>query len=216
MDSRYYVSPIMKLPAIMTRTIAISIFLQLLTFGLNCFGQTISGTVIDQKGDTLMFAVIVVIDNGQETVKTTSDLEGQFIFKDQTNYSNKKIYAKFGNCTSDTITVNQYLMTNLIIIVSIKDDCVPKIEIPNCRTNYIMKGMYYVDISDFSNDELKVVTGEQIATKEYSPYDYQMIAESKKYKADNGQIFTGQQIIRMKKLPIKDWDKADFKPIDEE
>lgn len=176
-------------------------------------GQTIiNGTVTDQKGDTMPFVEIFMLDNnGQKILKAMSDLDGgHFTFSLDTNIANKKIFAVWFNCPIDTFILTKNNFSNINIKIQ---DCLPPPQHIHCRTNYIMQGDYYVDISDFSNNELKIVTGDEIMKKEYSPYDYQLIEKEKKYKADNGQIFTGQQLIKQRKLPLQLWDKADLKPI---
>lgn len=192
-----------------------TITLLFLLFTNVVFGQKTAGFVADQKGNSLAFANIFIIDDGQQ-VFATSDIDGHFSFSDNIT-KNKKLYALYSKCSSDTILVTENSATNLKLIINIKLDCASKIEITNCRNNFFMKGAYYVDLKDFSNNELKIVNNEEIITKkEYSPYDYERIDGDKKYKADNGQIYTGQELIALKKLPLELWDKANFKPIDEE
>ena len=179
--------------------------LVLLLFTNIMFGQKFTGFVVDQKGDSLAFVNIHTVDRGNQRL-TTSDINGHFSFSDSIK-QNKKMYAVFGNCFSDTILVTQYKTTNLKLTIIINTACMPITTNPDCRYNYIMIGMYYV------NKELKILSGEQIP-KGDSPYNYRMIEENKKYLANDGQIFTGKELIAKKELPLELWKNADFKPMD--
>ena len=190
----------------------------LILWAFGCCGQIlITGTVTDQNGDTLPFVNILLLDNNTVVSGSTTDFDGRFVINHQNHTDNMKIVGLYFGCRTDTIKIKAENMINLQMTLNFSDSCRSKIELPNCRHNYIMKGAYYVDISDSTNDQLKIVTGDQILTKKsYSPYDYQVILPDKKYRNDNGKIYKGQALIEMDKLPLKNWDYAGFEPVRDE
>ena len=182
---------------------------------LNSFGQSpINGIVADQNGDFVPLANILLLENDSMISGTQTDFDGKFVFSNNIIANNLKIVGIIGSCQSDTVEVNSENFNRLKLTLFLYDSCTAKVNIPNCRLNYIMNGMYYVDLSDFDNDELKIVTGDQIMSKEsYSPYSYQMIIEDKNYKDDNGKIYSGEELIRLEKLRMDKWEYSHFKPI---
>ncbi|MES2141140.1 MAG: hypothetical protein V4511_15645 [Bacteroidota bacterium] len=195
-------------------TISNTTFLTFILFTNFVFGQKINGVVVSPKGDSIAFVNIFTVGGEKQSLATT-DFDGHFSLA--VLNENRQIYAMYFDCSSDTILATPSRTKDLKLTIKINTICASKLEVTNCRNDFFFKGAYYVNLTDISNNELKIVTYEEILTKEqYSPYDYERIEKNKKYRADNGEIFTGEELILKKHLPLKLWNGANFRAVDEE
>ena len=199
------------------RLILIFTLLTLITSGQT----TISGVVTYANGDSVAFASVTVMEKDSVICSTQTDFEGKFLIKKAFNYKNKILVARSFIDIKDSVyplrksiplTSDQTININMVL--QLKNNERYAIEsYHNCRIDYIIKGMYYVDLHS-KNDSLSIVKGDHILKTNYSPYDYQIIQSDKKYQADNGNIFTGKEIIKQRKLPLNLWEKSNFTPLD--
>jgi len=104
------------------------VMLIILLLAKDSSGQTISGKVIDQWKDAMSFANVILLDSTNRDSALT-DPEGYFIFKHVSEIKNKKIYAIWGSCYSDTVAVTTNNRNKITLKIIYKKECKPKGEV---------------------------------------------------------------------------------------
>lgn len=106
-------------------------------FSCSLFAQQVVGTVINQNGDPLPFAFVKLFQNAKEPSIYCTDSEGHFIFKNGVDFKNKKLFARFSFCISDTQIFSSNKVNEIKVMVFVTDSCWAKIEISDCRFNIL-------------------------------------------------------------------------------
>lgn len=177
--------------------------------------DSIQGKIIDQNGIDFPIATIYLFDDHKLLDSTISDMSGDFKFLNNYNHS-LYIYGKLAGCYSDTIIISAENMRSIQLEICFSDSCKSNLMIPNCRHSYISEKDYYIEHL-WDPDSIVIISGVEIlARKSYSPYEFELIRPLKKYSDIHGNVYFGQDIIKMKYLPLVDWEDAGFKVIKEE
>ena len=182
------------------------------------WGQnTIQGKVIDQNGINFPFVMVYLFNNQDEVIDSTvSDMSGYFRLLHSTNDNLKFISGEMAGCFTDSIRLTDENISDIQLEICFSDSCRANLKIPNCRNNYIQKDVFYVEFF-WDPDSILIVKGVDILKREsYSPFDFELILPDEKYSDNQGKIYNGIDLIKMRILPLINWEDADFKPIRKE